>query len=94
MATTGTILLFHRISADKRVLLRYSSFYNNLQKYEKSLKETRLQIKKFSLNGVVDKLLMTCVRKVGVQKKGKLIISRRYNQTPLLYSYPGGFNGS
>ncbi|GEM_PF-3465940 len=27
-------------------------------------------------------------------KKGKLIISRRYNQTPLLYSYPGGFNGS
>ena len=28
------------------------------------------------------------------KKKGKLIISRRYNQTPLLYSYPGGFNGS
>ena len=28
------------------------------------------------------------------QKKGKLIISHRYNQTPLLYSYPGGFNGS
>ena len=27
-------------------------------------------------------------------KKGKLIISHRYNQTPLLYSYPGGFNGS
>ncbi len=28
------------------------------------------------------------------KKEGKLIISRRYNQTPLLYSYPGGFNGS
>ena len=28
------------------------------------------------------------------QKKGKLFISHRYNQTPLLYSYPGGFNGS
>ena len=27
-------------------------------------------------------------------KKGKLFISHRYNQTPLLYSYPGGFNGS
>ena len=28
------------------------------------------------------------------KKKGKLFISHRYNQTPLLYSYPGGFNGS
>ena len=31
---------------------------------------------------------------IGYKKKGKLIISHRYNQTPLLYSYPGGFNGS
>ena len=32
--------------------------------------------------------------RMGEIKKGKLIISRRYNQTPLLHSCPGGFNGS
>jgi len=28
------------------------------------------------------------------KKVGKLPVSHRYNHLPLLYSYPGGFNGS
>ena len=32
--------------------------------------------------------------RMGKIKKGKLIISRRYNLTPLLHSCPGGFKGS
>jgi hypothetical protein len=36
--------------------------------------------------------VMTCL--LLAIKKGKLTISRRYNQLPLLLSSPGGFEGS
>jgi hypothetical protein len=29
-----------------------------------------------------------------VKKNGKLLLSHRYNQLPLLYSYPGGVLGA
>jgi len=38
--------------------------------------------------------MVLLVFNVYIKKEGKLTISRRYNQIPLLRSRPGGFNGS
>jgi len=36
---------------------------------------------------------MVAIRK-DTKKRGKRSMSHRYNHLPLLYSYPGGFDGS
>ena len=50
--------------------------------------------KKDSFNSLNSPTFKTAFAEYMPKKKGKLFISHRYNQTPLLYSYPGGFNGS